>query len=125
MNKVHFPDDTIFGYHAIINARDCCPVCIDNEKIIIEWLYELLQVINMELHGIPWLERFGSTDDIAGYTLLAMITTSNIACHFVPKHKKCYIDVFSCRQFDIKKVLEVTNKYFKNKSENHRFIIRE
>ena len=41
-----------------------------------------------------------------------MIETSNIAAHFAENIGQVYIDVFSCKPFDIDAAVEVCKKYF-------------
>ena len=48
----------------------------------------------------------------AGFTLLQMIETSNIAAHFAENIGQVYIDVFSCKAFDVEVALGICRKYF-------------
>ena len=67
----------------------------------------------MVAYGEPIIEHFAThSHEAAGYTLLQMIETSNIAAHFAENIGQAYIDVFSCKAFDVEVALEVCKKYF-------------
>ena len=67
----------------------------------------------MIAYGEPIVEHFASHSyEAAGYTLLQMIETSNIAAHFAENIGQVYIDVFSCKAFDVEVALGVCKKYF-------------
>ena len=70
--------------------------------------------INMVAYGEPVVEHFAThSHEAAGYTLLQMIETSNIAAHFAENIGQVYIDVFSCKAFDVEVALGICKKYFK------------
>ena len=50
--------------------------------------------------------------DAAGYSLVQLIETSSITGHFVDQNGDCYIDIFSCKEFDIETARAVVDKYF-------------
>jgi S-adenosylmethionine/arginine decarboxylase-like enzyme len=54
---------------------------------------------------------FGSGNK-KGYTLVQLIETSNICAHFVEETDDMYLDVFSCKKFDICIVEATLQKYF-------------
>ena len=68
----------------------------------------------MVAYGEPIIEHFAThCHEAAGYTLLQMIETSNIAAHFAENIGQVYIDVFSCKAFDVEVALEICKKHFK------------
>ena len=67
----------------------------------------------MVAYGEPVVEHFAThSHEAAGYTLLQMIETSNIAAHFAENIGQVYIDVFSCKAFDVEVALGICKKYF-------------
>ena len=67
----------------------------------------------MVAYGQLIIENFATNSYVAaGYTLLQMIETSNIAAHFAENIGQVYIDVFSCKAFDAELALGVCKKYF-------------
>ena len=72
-----------------------------------------MKTIDMVAYGEPIIEHFAThSHEAAGYTLLQMIETSNIAAHFAENIGQVYIDVFSCKAFDAELALGVCKKYF-------------
>ncbi len=66
----------------------------------------------MVAYGKPMLEHFG-TGDKAGYTFVQLIETSNICCHFCEETDDAYIDIFSCKEYDIKVAEYIVRQHFK------------
>jgi len=62
-------------------------------------------------YGDPILKHFGEGSK-AGFTLVQLIETSNITAHFCDESRDIYLDVFSCKDYDPKKVVEIVETYF-------------
>lgn len=85
----------------------------DAAQNIINFVKELVQAIDMVAYGEPQILHFAEhKPEAAGYTLTQPIETSLISGHFSNLTGDFYLNVFSCKDFDIKTVLEVTQKYF-------------
>ena len=77
----------------------------------------------MVAYGEPQVVHFGSGNK-TGYTLVQLIETSNICCHFVEENNSFYLDVFSCKPFEPQDVLDTVTKYFKVEKHKAAFINR-
>jgi S-adenosylmethionine/arginine decarboxylase-like enzyme len=66
----------------------------------------------MVAHGEPVIEYLLPGDPNQGYSLMQLITTSNICGHFMELDGTAYFDVFSCKDFDPVTVKKVVNSYF-------------
>lgn len=99
-----------WGMHAVF---DCglCNDYIEDEEMIKEFAKTLVERIEMKAYGEPQVVKFGS-DDKAGYTLVQLIETSNITAHFCDSTHEAYIDVFSCKEFNIETVEFTIRDYF-------------
>jgi len=101
-----------WGYHLIIDACGCN----DNIKsgdALTAWVQELVELIDMVAYGKPMVEHFAKHDPLkAGYTLVQMIETSAINGHFVDLNGGAYIDIFSCKPFNARTVMEHFVEYF-------------
>ena len=76
--------------------------------------------------GKPNIKHFASHNDAAaGYSLVQLIETSSITGHFVDKSGDCYIDIFSCKVFDIETAKAVVNKYFSPKQIKVTYLTRQ
>lgn len=100
-----------WGKVAMLNCYGCSPASIRSYQNIRLFAKELVKEIKMESFGEPQIVHFGQ-DDKAGYTLIQLISTSNITAHFVEKTNDIYLDVFSCKDFECVTVEEITHKYF-------------
>ncbi len=103
-----------WGQHLVLDFKDCPKELLADKENILDWSKELVQAIDMIAYGEPIIEHFAThSHEAAGYTLLQMIETSNIAAHFAENIGQVYIDVFSCKAFDVEVALGICKKYFK------------
>ncbi len=103
-----------WGWSATFDCRACNNL-VSNEKALYDWVVELVKRINMVSFGEPLIEHFGEGNK-TGYTVVQLIQTSNITGHFVDESGDGYIDVFSCKPFDLKTVENVINEFFNPKN---------
>ena len=103
-----------WGQHLVLGVNGCPKELLAEKENIRYWSKELVQSIDMVAYGEPIIEHFAThSHEAAGYTLLQMIETSNIAAHFAENIGQVYIDVFSCKAFDVEVALRICKKYFK------------
>lgn len=115
-----------WGYHFLLNAGGCPKELITDKQRVIDFTYELIKEIDMEIHGEPWVEHFATHDPTkGGFTMLAMISTSNLAAHFVDETGEVYLDVHSCKTFSEETVNRVFAKYFSPKAVSSSMIYRK
>ena len=100
-----------WGYHFIIDCKECNDTITDSFTIL-RFLHAVCDTTEMEAHGEPIIEYLLEGTDNAGYSAFQMITTSNITAHFVDKTKAAYVDVFSCKPFNVKAVEFVVRSFF-------------
>ena len=111
-NKTN-PTRAPWGQHLALDFNGCPKELLANKENIMNWSKELVKTIDMVAYGEPIIEHFAThSHEAAGYTLLQMIETSNIAAHFAENIGQVYIDVFSCKAFDAELALGVCKKYF-------------
>ena len=103
-----------WGQHLVLDFNGCPKELLEDKENILNWSKELVHAIDMVAYGDPVIEHFAThSPEAAGYTLLQMIETSNIAAHFAENIGQVYIDVFSCKAFDVEAALGICKKYFK------------
>lgn len=106
-----------WGYHAVLDIAGCNLDAATNPEVIKEFAKQLVKDIDMVPYGEPQIVHFADhLQDKAGWTLIQLIETSNIMAHFIDSNGDCYMDVFSCKHFNIEDVLKCIDKYFKPKS---------
>jgi S-adenosylmethionine decarboxylase len=102
-----------WGYHLILNCRGGNISKITSSENVKNFSRELVQAIDMVAYGEPIVEHFATHDpDKAGISLVQLIETSNICAHFVDKNGDFYVDIFSCKEYDIETAVRVVQKYF-------------
>jgi S-adenosylmethionine/arginine decarboxylase-like enzyme len=115
-----------FGYHLTLDCKEGKLDAITNPYVIGNFSYDLVQKIKMKAYGKPIIESFAHDDpETGGITLVQLIETSNITCHFVEKSGDFYLDVFSCAPFDPEVVIQVVNFWFEPKSIKQQFLHRK
>ena len=86
---------------------------------------KLVTAIDMVAVGEPWIERTAvGSPDKEGFSMYQLIVTSNISAHFIDESKHIYLDVFSCKEFDIDIVKSVVTSYFNPTKFNTNFVRR-
>lgn len=118
--------DDQFGMELILDLYDCDLDKISSGEDIKKYLIELCDnVIHMVRYGDPIVEHFGHENPItAGYSMVQLIETSCVSGHFSEHKKSCYINIFSCKWFDMEKAAEFTKDFFGAKDINRRLVDR-
>jgi S-adenosylmethionine/arginine decarboxylase-like enzyme len=93
---------------------DCsgCNSNVSDRDSIYSFNKELIERIDMVAYGEPIIQHLLPGDPKQGYSLMQLITTSNICAHFMDNGGTAYIDIFSCKEFDIETAKSVVAKYF-------------
>jgi S-adenosylmethionine/arginine decarboxylase-like enzyme len=113
-----------WGFHLLIDVAGCNKESITNRENIYNFIKQLVVDIDMVAYGQPTVVHFGSADK-AGYTLVQLIETSNICCHFVEENNSMYLDVFSCKPFEAADVETIVKLYFSPQKINKIFLNRQ
>ena len=101
-----------WGYHAIFDCSGCNNN-IKSKGSIYNFVKELVVEIDMVAHGEQIIEMLLVGEPNQGYSLMQLITTSNICGHFMELDGTAYFDVFSCKEFEVETVQSIIDKYFK------------
>ena len=96
-------------FHTIFDLENCNS-SIGNPKIIQDFIKELVKAINMKIIGGPIMAEGGA--EAPGLSVLAIIDYSHVSIHSFTNNGEILIDVFSCREYDRDKALEICKKYF-------------
>ena len=120
----------MWGKHAIIDAAGCDYDSIRNIQHIEAFIDELIEKTNMRKWGkmhsmylVP--DNYNTINDTAGWSVVQLITTSNITIHFAETSKSMYLDFFSCKDFSNDVVVALVSKYFSPKSVKTKFLLRD
>jgi S-adenosylmethionine decarboxylase len=111
-----------WGFFISIDLFNCDREKITSKEYIKQYIEELLPIIDMKPYGEPIIERFGE-DDLNGVSAIQMLMTSNLAIHCREDngHTDCFIDLFSCKQFDKQMTLTFSIAFFNAKGVNFQY----
>lgn len=112
-NETSSVEKGYWGYHLILDCKECDIEKITDGDNIRSFAKTLVERIDMKAYGEPLVEHFAAHDPKAGgYSLVQLIETSSITGHFVDESGDAYIDIFSCKSFDLETAKEVVKEFF-------------
>jgi len=115
-----------WGYHAIYDGHAGDKAVITNGDCLKTFARMMVEKIGMKAYGEPEIDHFATHDPAkAGYTLIQKIETSDITGHFCDSTGDFYLDIFSCKPFDLRVATQFIKEYFKPKALESRFIFRQ
>jgi S-adenosylmethionine/arginine decarboxylase-like enzyme len=116
----------VFGWELVLDLYECNKQTISDETAIKRFARELCEVIDMKPYGEPLTPYFGEKlDHTKGYSLLQFVETSSIVGHFAEDSGAVYLNIFSCKKYDIDKAESFAQDYFGAERVHSRFIVRE
>ena len=105
-----------WGYHLILDCQGCDIDKVTSKDHIYKFIKMLIKEIDMKAFKKPVIEHFATHDpNAAGFSFTQLIETSAITGHLVDKSGDAYIDIFSCKTFNIETAKEVVKTFFKPK----------
>jgi len=115
-----------WGMELLLDCQGCDLSVARDRKALAAYVRELVAAIDMRPFGEPRVEHFATHDpDKAGYSLVQFIETSSIVGHFVDRSGDAYIDIFSCKPFDDRVAIEVTQRHFRPRAIKALFVERD
>ena len=115
-----------WGYHLILDCKSGSKKLIRDKQNLKNFVDELVNRIDMVAVGEPIIKYLASNAvDKAGYSLVKLIETSSIVGHFIDRSGNFYLDVFSCKEFEIEKVTECVDEFFSPLETRSRYLLRE
>jgi S-adenosylmethionine/arginine decarboxylase-like enzyme len=111
----------VFGKHIIIDAKNCNEENIKNIDLINNFINDLCKIGNMKKKGDLIVEYFEETpfnidNDLVGYSIVQIISLSNITLHINFISKTIYFDFFTCGELKTDIIISIFNNYFNPKT---------
>lgn len=117
---------TYWGYHLTLDCSGCHVPSMQSKENVVNFIKHLVKSIDMEPIGEPWVEYTADgQSDKAGFTAVQIIVTSSIVAHFIDATGHIYLDVFSCKEFDVDIVKAVVKDSFLAKNMRMNFLTRQ
>jgi S-adenosylmethionine/arginine decarboxylase-like enzyme len=113
-----------FGYHTMFDMSNCNRAQISSRENIYNYVKTLITRIDMIAVGEPIIEMLCVGDPKVGYSMMQLISTSNITGHFMEISGEVYLDVFSCKPYDIKVAEDCAREFFTPEKVRVNFITR-
>jgi len=108
----HAKYDTVWGVATSIDIYNCNPELIRNADKIKQFVKELCDLIEMKPFGETMVVHFGEEERVAGFSMVQLIETSLISAHFANLTNTVYLDVFSCKPYEIQLVEKFSKSFF-------------
>jgi S-adenosylmethionine decarboxylase len=109
----------IFGYgpHLMLDLNDCNSAILDDLEACFRLLNELPEKIGMTKITQPYVFRYsGLVTEDEGITGVTIIAESHISLHTYPKKNFVFVDIFSCKPFDVEGARDYVVQFFQSKS---------
>lgn len=109
-----------FGPHVMLDLNDCNPEKLDDLNLCFEFLNTFPDQIGMTKITTPHVFPYaGLVPEDRGITGTVIIAESHISIHTFPLKKYAFIDVFSCKPFEVNQVIEHCIALFESKDPEH------
>lgn len=105
-------DMPVWGIASSIDIYNCNPETIRSAEKIREFTEKLCDLIQMKRFGETVIVHFGEEERVAGFSMVQLIETSLISAHFANLTNTVYLDVFSCKAYDLEVVEEFARSFF-------------
>ena len=114
-----------YGRHMTLDLEDCNTDKLKDLNFLSEFLEQLPTKINMLIISQPSVFRYkGKVPEDWGVTGFIIIAESHISIHTYPEKKYCFVDVFSCNDFDTNTTKQYIINNFEAKSSDVKSVIR-
>ncbi len=91
-----------FGPHLMLDLRECVAEKLRDYDLIFEILHDLPEKIGMTRITQPYVFPYsGLVPEDKGITGTVIIAESHISIHTFQEKDYCFVDVFSCKDFDV------------------------
>ena len=104
------------GLELIIELHSCQYKIMRSKKKLEEFLVEATNKTGLRPYGKPRIKRFmGGSGWEEGYSFHQFLTTSSITGHCLENHNIVFLTIFSCGEFDKKRMAEFSKRFFRAK----------
>ena len=106
-----------FGPHITLDLKGCPKETLSNYNLHFNYLKNLPELIHMtpitQTYVFPYS---GLVPEDNGITGIVIIAESHISVHSFEEKGYCFIDIFSCKDIDVERAIEITLDMFKPES---------
>ena len=124
MNKKTFDTENLWGMSTSVDLYDCDPSTIRDADKIKEYVKQLCDLIEMRTFGECLVVHFGDDPKVSGFSMTQLIETSLVSGHFANNTNAAYLDIFSCKWYDVDKMVKFSKDFFGAKGVRHKVLKR-
>ena len=109
--------NTGFGPHLMLDLNECNVDKLNDYKLIFDLLNSIPDKIGMTKITQPYVFPYsGLVPEDEGITGIVIVAESHISCHAFPHKKYIFIDIFSCKYFDLEDIKNELIEIFESKT---------
>lgn len=111
--------ENIYGYgpHLMLDLNECNSEILNDLDACFKLLNELPEMIGMTKITQPYVFRYsGLIPEDEGITGVTVIAESHISLHTYPVKDFVFVDLFSCKPFDVERARDYIVQFFQSKS---------
>lgn len=102
-----------FGPHVVMDISGVPEHLLSDYSLIFDFLYNLPEKIGMTRITQPYVFPYsGLVPEDEGITGITIIAESHISLHTFSKKNYAFMDIFSCKNFDTDKVIQLVKDTF-------------
>jgi S-adenosylmethionine/arginine decarboxylase-like enzyme len=109
---LQYKNSGAMGLCTTIDLKNCDLSIMQDKEAIRTYVSTLLKLIDMQAVGELQIQRFGE-GNLFGYSFSQFVMTSLLSGHFIEHTRSIYLDIFSCKEYDPKKVVKFSAMTFK------------
>lgn len=115
-----------YGPHLTYDGYDCPAGPLNDMQVVFQFLSKMPEILGMHKLTQPYTLSYdgGGINEDYGVTGVVIIAESHISIHTYPHDKTFFLDVFSCRPFDVEKTLGFIRETFKAEKEDINVVVR-
>ncbi len=114
-----------WGVLTSVDIYMCDPDTIRNADKIEQFVCELCDMIGMKRFGRCRIVHFGEDEKVEGFSMTQLIETSLISGHFANASNSAFIDIFSCKFYEPRKIAEFATLFFKGDNYKMQIALRQ
>lgn len=104
-----------WGKSVSIDLFNCDHQLISQKEPILSFISQVIPLIGMKAHGPTYIDRFAE-GALEGWSAMQFIETSSITLHADEIENRCFIDIFTCKDFNEQQAIDFAKASFKAES---------
>lgn len=110
----------MYGKEFILDLHSCDPTTFSRSSLdnFFSVICEEIDMVMEDRHFWDDPEKVETDPNIVGTSAIQFIRTSNITIHCLDMLQKVFLNIFSCKDFDVNVVEKISTDWFKGKVVN-------